>query len=221
MVDKEVLKRIEIYNCIYGYVQGDMNYFMQVVFYKMKLGVVFDVIIDNFWVIDVYNFQIYSKNNNCILSIMNNVGNGFIVNIKDYIIFKGVNVYVYIWNLMWEVFSEIIVYLDGGIFREISYQLQMVNYGVSYIENFFWKVFVFVLFIKLEDKFWEVFKVLFGKELFIEVFYKIKLMDYFCKGQFGNGLYSKFWQFIFGEFYDRVEVFVYEMSQGLCWIDVV
>ena len=35
MADKEALKRIEIYNRIYGYAQGDMNYSMQAVPYKM------------------------------------------------------------------------------------------------------------------------------------------------------------------------------------------
>lgn len=44
-------------------------------------------------------------------------------------------------------------------------------------------------------------------------------MDYSCKGQYGNGLYSKLWQFIPGEFYDRAEAFVYETSEGLRWID--
>lgn len=38
MADKEALKRIEIYNRIYGYAQGDMNYSMQAVPYKMKEG---------------------------------------------------------------------------------------------------------------------------------------------------------------------------------------
>ena len=75
MADKEALKRIEIYNRIYGYAQGDMNYSIQAVPYKMKEGAAPDVIIDNAWSIDAYNFQIYSKNNNCILSVTNTAGN--------------------------------------------------------------------------------------------------------------------------------------------------
>lgn len=219
MADKEALKRIEIYNRIYGYAQGDMNYSMQAVPYKMKPGAAPDVIIDNSWAIDAYNFQIYSKNNNCILSITNNAGNGFTANIKDYTTPKGANVYAYIWNLMREASSEITVHSDGGIFREISYQPQTVNHGASYTENSFWKVSVSVSPTKLEDKPWEAFKVSFGKESSTEVSYKTKSMDYSCKGQFGNGLYSKLWQFIPGEFYDRAEAFVYETSQGLRWID--
>ncbi|MEB3374215.1 hypothetical protein SFC43_16225 [Bacteroides sp. CR5/BHMF/2] len=89
MADKEALKRIEIYNRIYGYAQGDMNYSMQAVPYKMKEGATPDVIIDNAWSIDAYNFQIYSKNNNCILSVTNTAGNGFTANIKDYTTPKG------------------------------------------------------------------------------------------------------------------------------------
>src|SRR5699024_8076826 len=103
--------------------------------YKMKPGAAPDVIIDNSWAIDAYNFQIYSKNNNCILSITNNAGNGFTANIKDYTTPKGANVYAYIWNLMREASSEITVHSDGGIFREISYQPQTVNHGASYTEN--------------------------------------------------------------------------------------
>lgn len=219
MADKEALKRIEIYNRIYGYAQGDMNYSMQAVPYKMKEGAAPDVIIDNSWAIDAYNFQIYSKNNNCILSITNNAGNGFTANIKDYTTPKGINVYAYIWNLMREASSEITIHSDGGIFREISYQPQTVNHGASYTENSFWKVSVSVSPTKLEDKPWEAFKVSFGKESSTEVSYNTKSMDYSCKGQFGNGLYSKLWQFIPGEFYDRAEAFVYETSQGLRWID--
>ena len=154
MADKEALKRIEIYNRIYGYAQGDMNYSMQAVPYKMKPGAAPDVIIDNSWAIDAYNFQIYSKNNNCILSITNNAGNGFTANIKDYTTPKGANVYAYIWNLMREASSEITVHSDGGIFREISYQPQTVNHGASYTENSFWKVSVSVSPTKLEDKPW-------------------------------------------------------------------
>lgn len=94
-----------------------------------------------------------------------------------------------------------------------------MNHGASYTENSFWKVSVSVSPTKLEDKPWEAFKVSFGKESSTEVSYKTKSMDYSCKGQFGNGLYSKLWQFIPGEFYDRAEAFVYETSQGLRWID--
>lgn len=97
------------------------------------------MIIDNSWAIDAYNFQIYSKNNNCILSITNDAGNGFTANIKDYTTPKGANVYAYIWNLMREASSEITVHSDGGIFREISYQPQTVNHGTNYTENSFGK----------------------------------------------------------------------------------
>lgn len=122
MADKEALKRIEIYNRIYGYAQGDMNYSMQAVPYKMKPGAAPDVIIDNSWAIDAYNFQIYSKNNNCILKYHDNAGNGFHCQHQDYTTPKGANVYAYIWNLMREASSEITVHSDGGIFREVSYQ---------------------------------------------------------------------------------------------------
>ena len=125
------------------------------------------------------------------MSITNNAGNGFTANIKDYTTPKGANVYAYIWNLMREASSEITVHSDGGIFREISYQPQTVNHGASYTENSFWKVSVSVSPTKLEDKPWEAFKVSFGKESSTEVSYKTKSMDYSCKGQFGNGLYSK------------------------------
>ena len=137
MADKEALKRIEIYNRIYGYAQGDMNYSMQAVPYKMKPGAAPDVIIDNSWAIDAYNFQIYSKNNNCILSITNNAGNGFTANIKDYTTPKGANVYAYIWNLMREASSEITVHSDGGIFREISYQPQTNDHFIAVVDSGF------------------------------------------------------------------------------------
>ncbi|MFR8836614.1 hypothetical protein [Bacteroides nordii] len=221
MADKEALKRIEIYNRIYGYTQGegDVNYSMQAVPYKMREGTGPDVIIDNVWAIDAYNFQIYSKNNNCILSVTNTGGNGFTANIKDYTTPKGANVYAYIWNMMRESFSEVTIHSDGGIFREISYQPQTVNHGADYTENSFWKVSVEVSPTKLAEEPWEALEVSFSKESSTDVSYKTLSMDYSCKGQFGNGVYSKLWQFIPGEFYDRAEAFVYETSEGKRWID--
>lgn len=213
------MKRIEIYNRIYGYAQGDMNYSIQAVPYKMKEGAAPDVIIDNAWSIDAYNFQIYSKNNNCILSVTNTAGNGFTANIKDYTTPKGANVYAYIWNLMREASSEVTIHSDGGIFREISYQPQTVNHGANYTENSFWKVSVEVSPTQLAEKPWEAFEASFSKESSTDVSYKTLSMDYSCKGQFGSGLYSKLWQFIPGEFYDRAEAFVYETSEGKRWID--
>lgn len=219
MADKEALKRIEIYNRVYGYARGDMDYSMQAVPYKMREGAAPDVMIDNVWSIDAYDFQIYSKNNNCILSVTNTGGNGFTANIKDYTTPKGVNVYAYIWNLMREASSEVTIHSDGGIFREISYQPQTVNHGAGYTENSFWKVSVEVSPAQLADEPWEAFKVSFGKESSTDISYKTLSMDYSCKGQSGSGLYSKLWQFIPGEFYDRAEAFVYETSEGKRWID--
>lgn len=80
--------------------------------------------------------------------------------------------------------------------------------------EFFWKVSVSVSPAELEEKPWKAFKVSFGKESSTEISYKTLSMDYSCKGQYGNGLYSKLWQFIPGEFYDRAEAFVYETSEG-------
>lgn len=178
MADKEALKRIEIYNRIYGYAQGDMNYSMQAVPYKMKEGATPDVIIDNAWSIDAYNFQIYSKNNNCILSVTNTAGNGFTANIKDYTTPKGIDVYAYIWNMMRQASSEVTIHSDGGIFREVSYQPQTVNHGASYTENSFWKVSVEVSPVKLAEKPWEALQVSFGKESSTDVSYKTLSMDY-------------------------------------------
>ncbi|MEB3374214.1 hypothetical protein SFC43_16220 [Bacteroides sp. CR5/BHMF/2] len=57
----------------------------------------------------------------------------------------------------------------------------------------------------MAEKPWEALQVSFGKESSTDVSYKTLSMDYSCKGQFGNGVYSKLWQFIPGEFYDKAE----------------
>lgn len=223
MADKEALKRIEIYNRIYGYAKGggSMEYSIDGVPYKMRDKAEADVVIDNAWSIDAYNFQIYSKNNNCILNISNTTGNGFTSKIADYTSPKTFDVYAYIWNLMQEASSEITVHADSGIFREFSYQPQTVNHGAQYTENSFWKVSVSLSPEKLVDAPWEAFGASFSKESSTDVEYKTLSMDVACKGVSGNGFYGKRWQFVPGQFYDKAPAFVYETSSNLRMIDAV
>lgn len=110
---------------------------------------------------------------------------------------------------------------DGGGFREVSYQPQAVVHGASYIENSFWKVSVAVSPTQLEEKTWQAFKASFSKESSVSVVYRTASMSVTCKGNAGNGLYGKRWQFISGEFYDYGEAFVYEGSSNLRVIDAV
>lgn len=221
MADKEALKQIEVYNRLYAYDQGDMDYSMETHPYVTRDGKPADVTIDNNWTISAYNFQIYSKNNNCLLSVTNTSGGGFSANIKDYTTPKGIDVYAYLWNLMQESSSEVTVHADGGIFREVSYQPQTVVHGANYSENSFWKVSVSVSPTQLADRPWQAFKVSFGKESSTAVAYKTESMSVTCKGNAGKGLYGKRWQFIPGEFYDRQEAFTYEGSQNRRVIDAV
>lgn len=219
MADKEALKQIEVYNRLYAYDQGEMNYTMENHPYATKDGKPADATIDNTWTISAYNFQIYSKNNNCLLSVTNTSGNGFSAGIKDYTTPKGIDVYAYLWNLMQEASSEVTVHADGGVFREVSYQPQTVVHGASYTESSFWKVSVAVSPTQLADKPWQAFKASFGKESSTAVAYKTESMSVTCKGNAGKGLYGKRWQFIPGEFYDRREAFTYEGSQNRRVID--
>lgn len=223
MADREALKRIEIYNRLYGYDQGggSMSYSIEESPYRLKDGKPADVIIDNDWIIDAYNFQIYSKNNNCILSVSTGTGNGFTTNIRSYTSPKTFDVYAYIWNLMQECSSEISIHSDGGVFREVSYQPQNVNHGASYTENSFWKVSVAVAPTKLAESPWEAFKVAFSKESSTNVSYKTLSMDAICKGQAGGGLYSKIWRFVPGQFYDKAPAFTYETHKNFRVIDAV
>ena len=222
MSDKEALKSIEIYNRVYGYAKGDnLDYKIETSPYKMREGIEPDVVIDNNWTISAYNFQIYSKNNNCILSIANTTGNGFACNVRDYTTPKTFNVYAYLWNLMQEASGEVAVHADGNVFREISFQPQTVNHGSSYTENSGWSVSVGVSPVKLADEPWQAFKVSFSKTSGTSVSYKTKTMDLACKGRMGNGIYSKLWQFIPGQFYEKQPAFVYETSLNRRWIDAV
>ena len=221
MADKEALKRIEVYNRLYAYDKGDMDYGFESYPYATKNGNPSDVCIDNTWVISAYNFQIYSKNNNCLLSVTNESGGGFSASIKDYTTPKGIDVYAYLWNLMQVASSEVTIHSDGRIFREVSYQPQTVVHGANYTENSFWKVSVAVSPTQLEEKPWEAFKASFGKESSTSVSYKTESMSVTCKGNAGKGLYGKRWQFVPGEFYDRGEAFVYEGSDNKRVIDAV
>lgn len=221
MADKEALKHIEIYDRMYGYAKGDgMDYSVETAEYMMKEGKSPDITIDNHWTIDAYNFQIYSKNNNCIVSVYNSAGSGFSCNVKDYTTPKSANVYAYIWNLMTEASSEVTVHADGNVFREISYQPQTVNHGTTYSESSSWRVSVGVSPFKM-DKPWEAFKASFAKESSTSISYKTATMDLASKGQMGDGLYSKQWQFVPGQFYDKQPAFVYETSDNLRVIDAV
>lgn len=221
MADKEALKQIEVYNRLYAYDKGDMDYAFDSYPYATKDGKPGDVCIDNTWVISAYNFQIYSKNNNCLLSVTNALGSGFSASIKDYTTPKGIDVYAYLWNLMQMASSEVTVHSDGGIFREVSYQPQTVVHGANYTENSFWKVSVAVSPTQLAERPWGAFKASFSKESSTAVSYKTESMSVTCKGNSGNGLYSKRWLFVPGEFYDRGEAFVYEGSGNKHVIDAV
>lgn len=214
MADKEALKQIEIYNRLYAYDEGEMNYGMEKHPYATKNGIPAPVTIDNAWTISAYNFQIYSKNNNCILSISNTTGGGFSAQIRDHTTPKGINVYAYLWNLLQEASSEVTVHADGGVFREVSYQPQTVVHGASYTENSYWKVSVAVSPVQLAERPWQAFKASFGKESSTTVSYKTESMSVTCRGNAGSGLYGKRWQFTPGEFYDRGEAFVYESHGG-------
>ena len=198
-----------------------MDYGFESYPYATKNGNPSDVCIDNTWVISAYNFQIYSKNNNCLLSVTNESGGGFSASIKDYTTPKGIDVYAYLWNLMQVASSEVTIHSDGRIFREVSYQPQTVVHGANYTENSFWKVSVAVSPTQLEEKPWEAFKASFGKESSTSVSYKTESMSVTCKGNAGKGLYGKRWQFVPGEFYDRGEAFVYEGSDNKRVIDAV
>lgn len=221
MADREALKQIEVYNRLYAYDMGDMDYSMESHPYATKNGVPAPVIIDNAWTISAYNFQIYSKNNNCILNVSNTAGSGFSATIEDYTTPKGIDVYTYLWNLMQEASSEVTVHSDGGVFREVSYQPQTVVHGASYTENSFWKVSVAVSPVQLAERPWQAFKSSFGKESSTAVAYKTESMSVTCRGNAGSGLYGKRWQFTPGEFYDRAEAFTYEGSGNRRVIDVM
>lgn len=54
------------------------------------------MVIDNAWTLSAYNFQIYSKNNICLLSVTNAFSGGFSAAIKDYTTPKGIDVYAYL-----------------------------------------------------------------------------------------------------------------------------
>lgn len=221
MADKEALKHIELYNRVYGYARGSgIDYAVEKVDYKMKEGQTPDIIIDKIWTIDAYNFQIYSKNNNCIVSVDNSSGSGFTCRVQDYTTPKSANVYAYIWNLMTEASSEVTIHANGNIFREISYQPQTVNHGSSYAEASSWRVSVGVSPFKMAKP-WEAFKASFAKESTTSVSYKTATMDLASKGQMGDGLYSKLWQFVPGQFYDKQPAFVYETADNLRVIDAV
>ena len=222
MADKEALKSIEIYNRLYGYASGDgISYSIGTSPYKKREGADADVIIDNSWVINAYNFQIYSRNNNCILSVSNTAGNGFSCNIRDYTTPKSVNRYAYVWNLLREASSEVTVSADGNVFREISYQPQTVNHGSSYTESSGWNVSVAVSPAKLESKPWEALKVSFSKTSTNSINYKTQTMDLSCKGLMGNGMYNKKWQFIPGQFYEKQPAFYYDPDTNQPLIDAV
>lgn len=220
MANKEALKHIEVYNRVYGYAKGNgMDYSVETAAYKAREGQEADIVIDNDWVIDAYNFEIYSKNNNCILSVYNTTGNGFTCNVRDYTTPKTLNVYAYIWNLMKGASSEVTVHSDGNVFRELSYQPQTVNHGSTYSEESAWHVSVSVSPVKLAEAPWEAFRASFGMESSTAVSYKTQTMDLASKGQMGDGLYSKLWQFIPGQFYDKKPAFVYETGLNLTLID--